>query len=188
MAKARLAPGVIGALLLAACGGTHGTQSAATSASVASSSASRVAPAIATVGELAPAWSGPALGGGTLSSTSFHGKPVYLNFFASWCEPCNDEASTIEALSKKYAASGVTVVGVDVEENAAKAGGFARAHGITYPIVVDSGSMRDAYGVNGLPQHVFIDRRGVVHDLVPGEMDAADIEAQLKAIATPLGA
>jgi thiol-disulfide isomerase/thioredoxin len=185
MAK-RLALAAVGALVLSACGGTHGTQTSATSAS-ASSPVSRVAPAIATVGELAPAWSGPMLGGGTLSSASFHGKPVYLNFFASWCEPCNDEASTIQALSKKYAASGVTVVGVDVEENAAKAGGFARTHGLTYPVVVDSGSMRDAYGVNGLPQHVFIDRNGVVRDLVPGEMDAGEIDAQLKAIATPPG-
>lgn len=184
----RLALAAIGALLLSACGGTHGAKTSATSASVASTPASRVAPAIATVGELAPAWSGPALGGGTLSSASFHGKPVYLNFFASWCEPCNDEAPTLQALAKKYAASGVTVVGVDVDENAAKAGGFARAHGITYPIVVDSGSMRDAYGVNGLPQHVFIKRNGVVHDLIPGEMDASDIEAQLKAIATASGA
>ncbi|MGR4065616.1 MAG: TlpA family protein disulfide reductase [Vulcanimicrobiaceae bacterium] len=178
MAKAVRAFCAIVALSLPACGSHR---------PAADGAHAKVAPAVAAIGELAPAWSDPALSGSTLTSASFRGKPVYLNFFASWCEPCNEEASSIQGLSKKYAASGVTVVGVDVEENAAKAGGFERAHGLTYPVVVDSGSMRDAYGVDGLPEHVFIDRDGVVHDLVEGEMQPSEIEAQIRAIAARSG-
>jgi thiol-disulfide isomerase/thioredoxin len=98
------------------------------------------------------------------------GKAVYLNFFATWCPPCNEEAPQIEALARTFAARGLQVVGVDVLENAGKAGAFRARHRLTYPIVVDSGTLRDQYEVNGLPVHVFIDRAGVVRKIVVGEL------------------
>jgi thiol-disulfide isomerase/thioredoxin len=109
---------------------------------------------------------------------------VYLNFFASWCGPCRVETPSIVALSKKYAKSGLQVVGVDVGENAPKALGFAHDFGVPYTLAVDPAtSTMPTYG-GGLyfPLHVFIDRHGVVRMYHPGEMSASDIESALRTI------
>jgi cytochrome c biogenesis protein CcmG, thiol:disulfide interchange protein DsbE len=133
-------------------------------------------------GRLAPQWTEPMSTGGQLSSASLRGKPVYLNFFASWCPPCNEEAPSVNALQKKYAPKGLVVVGVDVQENAAKAESFRKQHNLSYATVVDSGTLRDAYSVNGLPVHVFIDRKGVVQNITIGEMSPSQIENQIQRV------
>lgn len=117
-----------------------------------------------------------------MSSAALLGRPVYLNFFATWCPPCNDEAPWIEALSKQYASRGLQVVGVDVMENADKAALFGREHHLTYPLVVDDGTLRDAYELNGLPVHVFITAQGVVQAIRIGELSKAQMEKNIRAI------
>jgi thiol-disulfide isomerase/thioredoxin len=102
-----------------------------------------------------------------------------LNFFATWCPPCNDEAPTLDALQRQYASRGFVVVGVDVLENARKAEQFRLQHHLSYPAVVDDGTLRNQYNVNGLPVHVFIDRGGVVQNVVVGELSAADMRADV---------
>jgi cytochrome c biogenesis protein CcmG/thiol:disulfide interchange protein DsbE len=136
------------------------------------------------VGEAAPDWSEPSLPGPTLSLASLQGKAVYLNFFATWCPPCNEEAPAIDALARTYAGRGLRVVGVDVLENASKAASFRREHHLFYPVVADRGVLRNQYEVNGLPVHVFIDRAGVVRKVVVGELSPAamrdDVESVLR--------
>src|SRR5271165_5230022 len=110
------------ACMLTACG--HGS---ATNSSGSSDQAR--------VGRPAPDWSGPSLGGTTLSLASLKGKAVYLNFFATWCPPCNEEAPAIDALSRAYGSRGLQVVGIDVLENARKAQRFRSEHHLSYPIV-----------------------------------------------------
>lgn len=132
------------------------------------------------VGQPAPAWSEPIAPAGTLSLSSLRGKVVYLNFFATWCPPCNEEASDIEDLQRRYGAQGLQVVGVDVLENARKAEQFRQSHHLTYPAVVDDGTLRDQYNINGLPVHVFIDRSGVVRSVVVGELSAAGMRANVQ--------
>jgi peroxiredoxin len=134
------------------------------------------------IGCPAPAFTEPTADGGTLALTSLKGKPVYLNFFATWCPPCNAEAPTINALQEKYAARGLHVVGVDVLENAAAARKFRDGHHLIYPALVDSGTLRDQYDVNGLPVHVFIDRTGVVKNIVVGELTPADMDENIRRI------
>ncbi len=156
------------ALLLAACGGSGAN------------------PSIAKEGAPAPPWALKSDFGVMLSQANLKGEPVYLNFFASWCPPCNAEAPSIETLYKKYSKSGLVVVGVDEQETAAKAALFRTEHNLTYPTVVDNNSvLRDAYAVNGLPVHVFIGRDGIVKKIVTGEMDPPAIEAAIKTILTP---
>ena len=136
----------------------------------------------ARVGQPAPAWSEASLPGPTLSLAALHGKPIYLNFFATWCPPCNEEAPAIDALSKAYADRGLAVVGVDVLENASKAGAFRAQHHLTYPVVIDSGILRRQYQINGLPVHVFIDRTGVVRKIVVGELSPAGMRENVERI------
>jgi cytochrome c biogenesis protein CcmG/thiol:disulfide interchange protein DsbE len=167
----------VAAGLLSGCGSSSGRASAA-------NTAAQAAPANATIGALAPAWTLPLSTGGTLTSASLKGKPVYLNFFATWCPPCNDEASSVNALAQKYKSTGLVVVGVDEAESAAKAQLFVTEHHLSYPAVVDGGVLRDAYLVNGLPVHAFIGRDGKLQNLVVGQMEPAEIEAAIKKIVT----
>jgi cytochrome c biogenesis protein CcmG, thiol:disulfide interchange protein DsbE len=136
----------------------------------------------ARIGRPAPNWSEASLPGPTLSLASLHGKAIYLNFFATWCPPCNEEAPAIDALSRSYASRGLQVVGVDVLENQRKAASFRQAHHLSYPVVIDSGTLRRQYEVNGLPVHVFIDRTGTVQKIVVGELSPAAMRSDVETI------
>lgn len=135
---------------------------------------------IARVGQPAPPWREPTSTGTMLSLASLRGHPVYLNFFATWCPPCNEEAPDINAVQKRYASRGLRVVGIDELENAKKAAQFVRKYGLVYPAVVDDGTLQSQYQVNGLPVHVFIDRSGVVRKMVVGEMSSAELLASVR--------
>jgi cytochrome c biogenesis protein CcmG/thiol:disulfide interchange protein DsbE len=144
--------------------------------------ATSTSPQIARVGAPAPDFSEPSMPGPRLSLESLRGKAIYLNFFATWCPPCNEEAPAINALQRQYAASGLQVVGVDVLESARKAALFRQEHHLLYPAVVDQGTLRDAYRVNGLPVHVFIDREGIVRNIVIGELSPGAMRADVERI------
>ena len=135
---------------------------------------------VARVGQPAPDWTQPTSTGSRISLHSLRGSPIYLNFFATWCPPCNEEAPSINALAKKYASRGLRVVGVDELEDRAKATSFVRKYGLVYPAVVDDGTLQGQYRVNGLPVHVFIDRDGVVKRIVVGEMTASQIATAIQ--------
>jgi cytochrome c biogenesis protein CcmG/thiol:disulfide interchange protein DsbE len=130
---------------------------------------------VARVGQPAPDWTEPLAPHGELSLASLKGKAVYLNFFATWCPPCNAEASSLNALQRQDGSKGLQIVGVDVLESAKKAEAFRAEHHVIYPTVVDAGLLREQYAVNGLPVHVFIDRQGVVRKIVVGELSAAQM-------------
>lgn len=109
-------------------------------------------------GGVAPAFTLSTVGGGTLSSSELRGSPVVINFWASWCDPCNQEAPDLEATWKQYRAKGVRVVGVDYEDQPADAQAFLSRYGITYPSVVDrGGELATTFGVRGVPETFFID-------------------------------
>ncbi|HET9097140.1 MAG TPA: TlpA disulfide reductase family protein [Candidatus Baltobacteraceae bacterium] len=137
---------------------------------------------VARVGLAAPQWTERTSAGTELSLQSLRGKPIYLNFFATWCPPCNEEAPDINALQKRYAGRGLQTVGVDELENAKKAAQFVHKYGLVYPAVVDDGTLQTQYSVNGLPVHVFIDRSGVIRKMVTGEMSEKAIAAAIQSI------
>ena len=167
------------ALLLASLAACSNTSN---SASNAGANATDAAPQHAHIGSVAPNWTEAKAGGGTLELASLKGKAVYLNFFATWCPPCNEEAPAIDALQHKYASQGLQVVGVDVLENAAAAAKFRDEHKLSYPALVDSGTLRDEYNINGLPVHVFIDRAGIVKNIVVGELSPSEMDENVQRI------
>jgi cytochrome c biogenesis protein CcmG, thiol:disulfide interchange protein DsbE len=115
------------------------------------------------IGARAPAFTLPSLDGkGRVSLSSFHGKTVVLNFFASWCGPCKREAPDLEALWRRHRADGLVVLGVDSGDAAGDARRFLDAHGITYPIVFDPGEQLalGAYSLPGLPVTYVINPAG----------------------------
>jgi len=98
---------------------------------------------------------------GRLDLASLRGKPVVLNFWASWCVPCKGEAKLLEHAWKQYRSQGVVFLGIDYNDVTSDARTFLSHHGITYPTVQDgSGAIGDKYGLTGVPETFFIDRDG----------------------------
>lgn len=121
----------------------------------------------------APSFSLPRLNGeGSLALRSLRGKAVVLNFWASWCIPCKQEAPLLETAANKYRAIGVVVVGIDAQDFRSDARRFMQRYGLTYPIVRDGGgSTLTRYDVTGFPETWFVDRSGhVVGEHVTGPL------------------
>ena len=133
-------------------------------------------------GKPAPDWTEPTADGTALSLASLRGKPVYLNFFATWCGPCNEEAPYINEYQKKYRAQGLQIVGVDEMESKSDAKKFIDKYKLVYPAVIDDGRVGTQYRVNGMPVHVFIDRSGTIKNIVVGEMNRSEIGSALQQI------
>lgn len=138
--------------------------------------------AIPHAGDAATGLSLPSARGGTIIARKFAGKPTYLNFFASWCPPCEAEAPTISRLYRKYHKRGLSAIGIDEQESASQALEFARRYNWPFPVAVDDGSARAAYGAFDLPVHVFIDRNGKVSTYRLGAMSPGEVEDALRKI------
>ncbi len=122
--------------------------------------------------------------GGELSLVGLKGKPVLLNFWASWCYPaCYEEAPLLEATWRKYKDQGFMVVGVDVQDKEANAREFMRRFNFTFPNGPDPGSKISIdYGVYGVPETFFIDREGRITYKHVGAITPALVEAQVQAL------
>ena len=115
-------------------------------------------------------------GGGELSLDRYRGSVVVVNFWASWCAPCRDEAPLLEAAWREHRDRGVVVLGVDARDLVADGRAFVREFGITYPNGYDGpGRISDAYGLTGFPETYFVDREGRVVHLVSGPLTEESI-------------
>src|SRR6266568_4041450 len=127
----------------------------------------------------------PDTGKSALSLSNFKGKPVVLNFWASWCDPCKEEAPLLESAWKQAKAQGKDVVflGIDFQDSNNNGLRFLQLYSVTYPIVLDAdGSAAMKYGVTSLPQTIFINRNGTVMSRVPREITAQALSSNLQLI------
>ena len=108
-------------------------------------------------------------GSGQASLEDYRGQVVVLNFWASWCAPCRDEAPLLERWHRRIEPQGGTVLGVDALDSTDDAREFVRRFGISYPNVRDvSGERLRPFGIAAYPETFVIDRRGRIAALVRG--------------------
>ena len=127
----------------------------------------------------------PDTGKSALSLSNFKGKPVVLNFWASWCAPCKEEAPLLENTWKQAQARGedVVILGIDFQDSNNAILSFLQSHSITYPTALDAdGSVASTYGVSSLPQTIFINRNGMVTSREPRELTAEVLSNNLQLI------
>ncbi len=136
------------------------------------------------VGQAMPATRMPKLGGGTISMASYRGTPIVVNFFASWCPPCNMEAPLLGKAERAWRAKGVTFVGIDVMDQDAYGRAFLQQYGLEYAAGTDAdGAVSRAWGVNGYPETFFIGRDGRIRSVYPSAIDAKTLDARIAQIA-----
>lgn len=116
----------------------------------------------------------------------FAGKPLWIVFWATWCAPCQQEASAIRTAYHAHRDDNLAVLAIDLQEPAAAVRDYVRANHLDYAIGLDpTGAVRDLYGGWGLPSHFFLDGAGVIRDRYLGEMTAALMEQHLQVIVRP---
>jgi cytochrome c biogenesis protein CcmG/thiol:disulfide interchange protein DsbE len=135
------------------------------------------------IGKPAPGFRLAAPDGDVLSLAGFRGKPVVVNFWATWCVPCRVETPDLIKLQSGWGSS-VQMLGVDAQETPADVRTFAAQFGSNYPLIIDSdGAVVSAYHIFGLPQTFFIDARGVLRDYRIGVLDPAVAQCIIKGVA-----
>ncbi len=118
--------------------------------------------------------------GTELSLSDLRGRVVLVDFWASWCTPCRQEAPELSRVYLEYAGQPVEFVGVNIWDRNQDALDFLEAFQTTYPNGVDeAGSIAIDYGVRGIPEKFFIDQKGVVRQKFVGPMQADDLRAAI---------
>lgn len=126
-------------------------------------------------------------GGKEVSFSEFKGKPVVVNFWASWCPPCKSEMPDYEKMYQEYGKKGVSFVMINMtdgsRETVAGAQKFLKDNGYTFPAYFDvKQSAAGAYGISAIPDSVFIDKNGTVVNAFTGVIDADTMKTNLEAI------
>ena len=133
-----------------------------------------------------PPVAGQTLSGRPVSIQDFQGQVVVLNNWASWCDPCNEEAAALVAASKKFSAEGVQFVGLDVTDQPAAAQRFTAKYGVPYPSIVDAKGLKLAslpsVPPGALPSTLIIDRNGQIAVRFIGAVKEPVFSDQVRAV------
>ena len=153
------------------------------------------------VGQLAPELAGTADNGSAFKLTDLAGKPiqladlkgraVWLNFWASWCPPCQSETPILRAMDEKYRSRGLTLVAIQVQQTVEEGNAYAQRYGLRYTIGADvSAAVFRTYRVYALPTQFFIDPTGIIRAVINGPLDETGASRLIEAIlpASPSGA
>ncbi len=138
-------------------------------------------PSVAPIaGHVAPDFTLTDLQGRSVTLSSLRGRPVFINFFASWCPPCKTETPDLVSLYQRYGKH-VRFIGVDMTPGDTLAGVhyYVKAFGVPYPVLLDrTGAVETAYGVIDIPTSFFINSSGVIMSRIVGLMSPAMMHAR----------
>jgi thiol-disulfide isomerase/thioredoxin len=139
------------------------------------------------VGEAAPSPSLPKLGeAGDGSLKEYRGKWVLVNFWASWCEPCRDEAPALERFQGEHAGKNFTVVGIDTQDISDDGAKFAKEFKLTYPLLHDgNGDNGHEFGTTGVPENYLLEPNGKLAWFEPAPVDAKILSEHVAPLLPP---
>jgi peroxiredoxin len=123
----------------------------------------------------------PDLSGKTVNLAALRGKPVLLNFWATWCAPCREEMPALESLFRRSGGK-FAVVGVSIDEDSSLVPSFATKHGLTFPLLIADRKVVASYSVRGLPTAYLIDAEGRIARRWVGELDVRAVENDILAL------
>jgi cytochrome c biogenesis protein CcmG, thiol:disulfide interchange protein DsbE len=133
-------------------------------------------------GEVAPTGALPRLeGGGSGSLADYRGRWVLVNFWASWCVPCKQEAPALEDLQRRRGGPGFTVLGIDSRDLSGDGREFVERYGLSYPQLRDGdGDAAHEFGTTGVPENFLVDPRGRVRLALPGPVGEEYLRDQVE--------
>ncbi len=136
-------------------------------------------------GKQAPAFTLTTLEGKKVSLADYKGRPVLVNFWATWCGPCKVEMPWFEEFRKQYAAQGFEILGLTDDADAGKEtiAKVAGKAGVSYPILLTDGKVQNLYGpLEVLPMSFYVDRNGVIVEQTAGLGSKNQIEANIRKV------
>lgn len=167
----------LGALLLLRSDGPGAPEQVAPGCAV------RVSGGPVAIGAAAPTFRLPGIDGGCVALSEFRGRPVVVNFWASWCRPCRKEFPLLRRVLERHADDDLVVIGIVFRDIPSDARSFADEFGASWPLALDDDAdAAAAYGVRPIPQTFFVDRDGVVVRRVFGLTTLRGLERHLEEI------
>lgn len=122
-------------------------------------------------GLLAPDFSLETLEGTTVSLAEYRGRPVLINFWASWCPPCRSEMPAMEKMYREFKSTGFEILAVNVtnQDRLSDARTFVSQHQLSFPIPLDrTGEVSELYQISSLPTSFFVDEQGIIQKVIIG--------------------
>ena len=140
-------------------------------------------PGAPAVGSAALDFTLPDLDKRTVSLAQFRGKPVILNFWATWCGPCNAEMPNLEKVYQQHK-DDVVILAIDQGDTGDQVKGFSEIYHLNFPLILDQQmQVGDRYRVNALPTTVFVDKQGIIREIhIGGPMTTDFIESRIRTL------
>lgn len=135
------------------------------------------------VGDLAPDFVLTDLNGEKHRLSDYRGQGVFLNFWGTWCKPCEKEMPYMENQYKIYKDQGVQILAVNVGEPVFSVSKFVEKYGLSFPVVIDKGNqVLNAYGVDPLPTTFLVDKEGKIVEIITGTLTERMVQEKMELI------
>ena len=138
----------------------------------------------AVIGKQAPDFQLNNLDGQSTSLSSLQGKPVLINFWATWCSPCRIEMPYIQQIYDEWSDKGLVILAINIGESSSEVSEFMKSYNLSFPVLLDTkGDVAEKYNIRGIPTTFFIDKDGIIQEKKIGAFqNKTQIEERLSKI------